>query len=79
MAQRSKRQRIAETPGHDVVHPWRWQLGRTVHALGHAEPLKVVGGELWLGCPHLHLIDGDGVVWRVPQLHTSSKVFSRAE
>jgi hypothetical protein len=48
-------------------------VGDEVHALQHSRPLKVVGGELWMGCPHLHLIDHQGQVWRVPQLHTSSK------
>lgn len=69
----ARTRRLAPEPQGDTVYPWRWKLGQQVHALGHGEALKVLGGELWMGCPHLHLLDSDGRVWRVPQLHTSSR------
>ena len=73
---RIKRKTAAPAPGKEAVFPWRWKLGDRVYALGHSDSLRVLGGELWIGCPHLHLIDGEGMVWRVPQLHTSSKAIS---
>ena len=33
----------------------------------------VIGGELWMGWPHLHVLDSDGKKVRVPQIHCSSK------
>lgn len=72
----ARTRRLAPEPQGDAVYPWRWKLGQQVYALGRSEPLKVIGGELWVGCPHLHLLDGEGKVWRVPQLHTSSKAIS---
>lgn len=57
------------------VYPWRFRIGSLVYVKGHPtdDTFTVIGGELWLGFPHLHLYDRDGRTWRVPQLHCSSK------
>lgn len=63
----------AATPSERSVFPWRFRQGDYLYALSHAYPLLVVGGELWLGFPHYHLLDYAGKTWRIPQLHCSSK------
>lgn len=57
------------------VYPWRFRIGSLVYVKGHPleDTFTVIGGELWLGFPHLHLYDRDGRTWRIPQLHCSSK------
>jgi hypothetical protein len=67
--------RLAPTPDAKPIHPWRFALGQTVYALGwpSTENFTIVGGELWLGFPHLHVLDRDGKTWRLPQLHCASK------
>lgn len=57
------------------VYPWRFRIGSLVYVKGHPtdDTFTVIGGELWLGFPHLHLYDRDGKTWRIPQLHCSSK------
>lgn len=68
----------APKPKREPVHPWRWRLGQSVYALGHAERLTFVGGRLIKGFPYLDLCDHWGEIWQVPQLHTSSKPFAPA-
>lgn len=62
------------------VYPWRFRMGQDVYVLsmkdgirqpGSGELMTVVGGELHNGCPHLHVYDAWGAVWRVPQLQCS--------
>jgi hypothetical protein len=53
-------------------YPWRFSIGQFIHALHHTTTLQVTGGELWMGCPHLHAVDIHGKTWRIPQLHASS-------
>lgn len=65
--------RPAPTPGTRAAYPWRFTQGDYVYARNHYSPLKVFGGELWLGFPHYHLLDSAGKTWRIPQLHCSSK------
>lgn len=57
------------------VYPWRFRIGDLVYIKGHPldETYTVTGGELWLGFPHLKLYHRDGSMWRVPQIHCSSK------
>lgn len=58
-----------------LTHPWRFRLGDVVYVRGRAldSTYKIVGGELWMGCPHLTLLDLDGKAWRVAQIECSSK------
>lgn len=65
----------AREPGSTRAFPWRFTLGQNVYTTHQLteRPLKIIGGELWLGFPHLHLLDENGHQWRVPQLHCSSK------
>lgn len=60
------------------VFPWRFTLGSDVYLSTqlHSEPAKVIGGELFLGWPHLHVLDAEGRTWRVPQIHCLSKPIS---
>ncbi len=71
----------AATPGDKPTYPWKYHIGQHIYVRGWplTERVQVVGGELWLGCPHYLALDGDGKTWRLPQLHVSSKsiVFSR--
>jgi len=69
----SRRTPLAPEPTATRTHPWRFTLGDTIYALGHPASFTVVGGELWLGCPHLHAVDIDGRTWRLPQLHCASR------
>jgi hypothetical protein len=67
---------LAATPADThQVYPWRFRIGSLVYVVGR--PLDatytVIGGELWMGFPHLHLHGRDGTTWRVAQLHCSSK------
>lgn len=68
---------LAPEPGEAFPppYPWRFRLGATVYVKGHPlhDTFSVVGGELWMGFPHLHLFDKDGRTLRVPQIHCSSK------
>jgi hypothetical protein len=56
-------------------YPWRFRIGSLVYIVGRPlhDTFTVVGGELWLGWPHLKVYDRDGLTWRVPQIHCSSK------
>jgi len=65
----------APTPGETRRYPWRFRLGDLVYVNNHpvSSTFTVTGGELWMGFPHLHLLDELGKLWRVPQLHCSSK------
>ena len=65
-------------PGHDRKYPWRFCLGDEVYIWRHNQEFtyRVVGGELWLGCPHLHCEDVLGQKWRIPQIHASSKTIA---
>lgn len=65
--------RKAPGPENAYVYPWRFRLGDVVYALGHSNSFTVVGGELWMGCPHLLAADILGRTWRLPQLHCSSR------
>lgn len=58
-----------------LIHPWRFRLGDTVYARGRSidDTFVVIGGELWLSCPHLKLLDRDGLCWRIAQIECSSK------
>ena len=66
---------LAPGPTDTRPYPWRFSLGDEVYVLGHtnAVTFKVVGGELWMGFPHLHAVGPDGKTWRLPQLHCSSR------
>ena len=70
-----RRPKSTTEPGELRAYPWRFILGQPAYVLGRPQdlPIEVVGGELWMGCPHLRLLDRDGDVWRVAQLHCSSK------
>ena len=65
----------AREPGELRSYPWRFKLGDGAYVLGRPQDrsLEVVGGELWMGFPHLLLRDHEDDIWRVPQLHCSSK------
>lgn len=67
--------KAAPAPTHHRPYPWRFSLGEYVYVLGHPknDRYKVAGGELWYQFPHLHLVDPWGKLWRIPQLHCSSK------
>lgn len=67
--------RLAPAPSEQRNYPWRFRLGDSVHVAGHPldATFTVTGGELWLGFPHLQLLDEAGKLWRIPQLHCSSK------
>ena len=69
---------LDRAPRPDETHqpyPWRFRIGARVYVAGHPlnDSFSVVGGELWMSCPHLHLYDRNGKTRRVPQLHCSSK------
>ena len=66
---------LASTPTDTRPFPWRFSLGDEVYVLGHPRDstYKVVGGELWMGFPHLHTFGPDGKTWRFPQIHCSSR------
>ena len=63
----------AAAPEERLVYPWRFRLGDVIYALGHSTSFTVVGGELWMGCPHVLAADILGRTWRLPQLHCSSR------
>ena len=67
--------RLAPAPSEQRNYPWRFRLGDAVYVIDRPldEALVVTGGELWLGFPHLHALDNAGKIWRIPQLHCSSK------
>lgn len=69
---------LAPEPGQRPVFPWRFYMGQEVYLSTQitTEPLKVVGGEIWMNFPHLHVLDAAGAVWRVPQLQVMSKPLS---
>lgn len=78
--------RKTEAPSDKRVYPWRFVIGQSIYVLpvenGHVlrdreELVDVVGGELWMGAPHLHVRDAYGVTWRVPQIHCSSLPFPK--
>lgn len=62
-------------PGDKPQYPWRFILGQDVYALQHPvkDAFKVIGGELFMGFPHLFLLSPAGETWRIPQLHVSSQ------
>lgn len=66
---------LAPAPTQHKPFPWRFSLDETAYVIGHPldASFTVVGGELWLSFPHLHLKDAQGKRWRVPQIHCSSK------
>lgn len=66
---------LSPEPGTELSYPWRFRLGDRLYILGRplTSTYKVVGGELWLGFPHVHVATEDGKTLRVPQLHCSSK------
>lgn len=65
----------APEPGTERCYPWRFKVGDYVHVLNAPREgsFQVVGGELWMGCPHLHCQALDGSTWRIPQLRCSAK------
>lgn len=68
--------KLAPTPSETQrPFPWRFRLGDPVYIVGQFpdSTFIVTGGELWLGFPHLNVLDCEGKVWRIPQLHCSSK------
>ncbi len=72
----SRPRAMAPEPANRLVYPWRFRLGDAVYALGHSSSFTVVGGELWMSCPHLHAVGIDGRTWRLPQLHCATKPIS---
>jgi len=68
----------AATPGDKATYPWRYHIGQRLYVRGWplSDTVQVVGGELWIGCPHYLALDMDGKTWRLPQLHVSSKPIS---
>jgi hypothetical protein len=66
---------LAREPGTTASYPWKFTLGQNVYAQGRidATSLKVIGGELHLGYPHLHVVDAYGHQWRIPQIHCTAK------
>lgn len=70
--------RLAPTPSSTRDYPWAFIVGQTVYVVGRpqSDAYQVVGGELWKNFPHYRLIDAWGAVWRVPQIHLSSKPIS---
>jgi len=66
--------KVCTEPGELLQHPWCFTIGQEVYVAGRPQyKYKVLGGELWVGFPHLHLLDESGQTWRIPQLHVSSK------
>jgi hypothetical protein len=61
-----------------LIPPWRFRLGDVVYVRGRSQDstFKIIGGELWMGCPHLTVLDLDGKAWRVAQIECSSKPIS---
>ncbi len=68
----------AATPGDKAAYPWKYRIGQRLYVRGWplSDTVQVLGGELWVGCPHYLALDGDGKTWRLPQLHVSSKPIS---
>lgn len=66
---------LAPVPTELRPFPWRFSLGDEVYVLGRPSDstYKVVGGELWMGFPHLHAVGPAGKTWRFPQIHCSSR------
>jgi hypothetical protein len=67
--------RLTPEPGEKRAYPWRFRVNDRVYLLSHPfeQTFTVIGGELWMGFPHLKVLDLDGKCWRVPQIHASSK------
>lgn len=64
----------APAPGKGQLFPWRFALGARAYVRDWGDkPLRVVGGSLHGGFPHLELMDSDGACWRIPQIHALSK------
>ncbi len=81
----SGRRLLAPSPTQERVFPWRFVVGQRAYVYGAPgvnvmpasdSELKVIGGELHNGWPHLFLEDVWGVCWRVPQIHVSPNVVS---
>jgi hypothetical protein len=66
---------LAPKPGLAPTHPWRFAVGQYIYLASHPQNIsfEVIGGELHLGFPHLHLRDITGSILRVSQLSASSK------
>lgn len=58
-----------------LTYPWRFHLGDHIYIRGRGltETFVVIGGELWLNCPHLIVADLDNRAWRVAQIECSSR------
>jgi len=67
---------MAPEPTDRLVYPWRFRLGEVVYAIGQPTSFTVVGGEIWMGCPHLLTAGIDGRTWRLPQIHCATKPIS---
>lgn len=61
-----------------LTRPWRFRLGDVVYVRGRSQDrtFKIIGGELWMGCPHLTVLDLDGKAWRVAQIECSPRPIS---
>lgn len=61
-----------------ITKPWRFRMGNTVFIRNRPTDARfvVVGGELWVGFPHLKVQDEQGKTWLVSQLECSSKPIS---
>lgn len=65
----------APHPSDTKQYPWRFRVGDDVYVWKQRDEfsLRVVGGELYYGCPHLFLQDHEDQLWRVPQIQVTSK------
>lgn len=66
---------LPSAPGSLTHFPWRFTLGQDVYIFDQlpTQSVRVVGGELFMGWPHLHVEDAQGHTWRIPQIHAMSK------
>lgn len=58
-----------------LTHPWRFRIGDIVYVRRRKvdDTFKVIAGELWLGWPHLIVVDIINRTWRVAQIECSSR------
>lgn len=66
---------LCPEPGERRLFPWRFTIDQDVYVFDqpYTQSVRVVGGELYMGWPHLFVEDVLGHTWRIPQIHVMSK------
>lgn len=62
------------SPGPKARHPWSFRLGEWVHARGFGGlTVRIESGFLHRSMPHYVVRTTTGDVWRLPQIHLSTR------